>query len=395
MGRSHHLALGIALLAGTKAIAAARHTISFFWTITRACYRTTFSHDIEWLGRPSCGPPSLGAKQIATTILFSDMLSVTPSGPVHDSIHFSEKVAKMKMRAFCAGLLGVFAWLVGLVVMDVKRTTRLLDKRGGGNLLGEVRIRHERDAVDYAKSMREEAEVMWEDLENYEVGLDEGWVVVYNASNLLVEARHVTRGPYATSNSVQTRAIGFLTNTTSRRVLDYLSRAQGQRLISPWFEGVESNPVASFETRSWRTLEVVQSVAKLPGTSKPRELLTINAYDPNFELLFITKSILHDALPGASRFNAYGIPMPKKHVRAVRSFTANAQRASSRPFGTVRLNVVHFSDLDLYDDSTLSNYFYTRVYFPLFFHRLQAEMLQLEPLILPKLSQSNSSSAFS
>lgn len=297
------------------------------------------------------------------------------------------------MKAFCALPLGVVAWLVGLLIMDVKRTTRLLDNHGGGSLLGEVRIRHERDAVEYAKSMREEAEVMWEDLENYEVGLDEGWVVVYNASNLLVEARHLTKGPYATSNSVQTRAIGFLTNTTSRRVLSYLSQAQGQRLISPWFERMETNPVASFETRSWRTLEVVQSMAKLPGTSKQRELLTIDAYDPNFELLFITKSILHDAFPGASRFNAYGIPMPKKHVRAVRSFTAQAQRASSRPFGTIRLNVVHFCDLDLYDDATLSNYFFARLYFPLFFHRLQTDMLQLGPVPPAKLSQSHNASA--
>eukprot|EP00567_Pseudictyota_dubia_P011939 CAMPEP_0197457600 /NCGR_PEP_ID=MMETSP1175-20131217/46501_1 /TAXON_ID=1003142 /ORGANISM="Triceratium dubium, Strain CCMP147" /LENGTH=294 /DNA_ID=CAMNT_0042992005 /DNA_START=37 /DNA_END=918 /DNA_ORIENTATION=- len=176
-----------------------------------------------------------------------------------------------------------------------------------GGLIGEVVIDSSESARSYAYSAIDEALAIWEEPRS-------NWEVVQRTPKsqdrvgLLVEARRITEGPFASSGVMLTRAEGVLRlggRRTADEVFHFLASPEGRTIIDPdcdpddyatKLESISGWPKGRKKRGATQgRLEVAE--IKTQG----REFVVLNAIHPT-QRIFLSKSVLHSDRPGASRY---------------------------------------------------------------------------------------------
>jgi len=241
-----------------------------------------------------------------------------------------------RLRPLCSLLAAAVAALVGALRLAPLRWAGA----GGATLLGEAHIRGGADARRFAAAMHREAASIWE-----EDGLR--WYTALAADGARVESTRIDRGPFNRSGVLLTRGAFTIANVSASALYRLMTSPEGFQLIDPLSDPAD---FAKYKQRfRWARgrLEVAEAHAPLPALFSPREFCVLNAFDDG-RRTFVSKSVQHASMPGASLFAAAGEP-PKGRVRALNTFalrtspSALARGAAARAAATIEL--INYADL--------------------------------------------------
>ena len=249
----------------------------------------------------------------------------------------------------------VFAALYGMVVIPPRRWA----KHTSGGLIGERRIENSKDAHQLAKEVVAEAFALWD---------ERNWEVMHNASNLVVEARRITEGPFKTSGILLHRADGVVEGANPDELFRFLTSVEGLLLLDPALDPAEA--AKYMERYDWKgrgsRLDVHESFTRdVPPGMKERYYITLNGYDYS-DRFFFCKSIVHDARPGSSPYYEAGpVATEDPRVRAVNTFYFRMTPTR----GGTRVQMINYADVMM--GSTLMNWKVGKLFFPSVYDKLR------------------------
>ncbi len=222
-------------------------------------------------------------------------------------------------------------------------------------VLGEQRVG---TGGDFADRMLSEARESW---------TSANWRKVSHRRGVLVESKPVA-GSFASSGVLHTRSVGVI-EASADATFAMLTSPQGYAVIDPVSDPAdhERPPLESYDWRPGTRLEAAVAFAKMPGLPEC-EFVVLNAIDPA-QRLFVSKSILHDAAPGGSRYSEEQEP-PEGRVRALNTFAI-----STEPLGPDRctLRILNYADM-VAVPSGVMNLINTRWFLQAMHRRIQKAM---------------------
>ena len=223
-------------------------------------------------------------------------------------------------------------------------------------IIGEERIE---DGAAFAERMVAEAERMWQ---------TDGWKVESDKDGLLIESKAVN-GVFAPANLVVTRSRGVI-DAAAEATFTMLISPAGYAVIDPVSnaEDHERPPLQTYPWRDGARLEAAFAMAKMPF-AKMREFVVLNAIDPG-ERIFASKSILHDAQPGGSRYSAVA-PPTNGRIRALNTFAIKTIPIDVKQCEVLCIN---YADLAGQFPSWFMNFFNTKLFLASLYKRIAQAM---------------------
>lgn len=235
-------------------------------------------------------------------------------------------------------------------------TRRIEEHFGSEDLIGEERLE---DAVAFAGRMRDEVERMWQTT---------GWKCEYNKKGLLVESKPVS-GAFASSGVLVTRCVGEV-EASARETFDMLTSPKGYAVIDP-VSKPEDHKLPPLEIYDWKEgsrLEAAIATTNIPmlGTS---EFVVLNAIDTD-NMLFASKSIIHDKSPGGSKYS--GEPYPENGFeRALNTFAIKVEPVSEN---RCKISSINYADMSGKTAASMNNFINTKAFFPPLYKRIAKAM---------------------
>ncbi len=147
-------------------------------------------------------------------------------------------------------------------------------------------------------------------------------------------------GPFAASGVFLTRSTGII-GMSAGELFDHLVSPEGYAVIDPMSDPRDhlDPPLERYSWKPGCRLEAARSAARLP-LMREREFVVLNAIDPGARL-FVSKSILHAACPGGSRYSALA-PARKGPIRALNTFGIEVAVLDQ---GRSRVRCINYADL--------------------------------------------------
>lgn len=227
-----------------------------------------------------------------------------------------------------------------------------------GGLIGEILVHNRNDAHLHASAFVEEAFAIWSEPAS-------NWEVTHDASDLVVEIRRITSGPFAASGIHLTRANGVVPNANPDEVYDFLTSEEGLLMLDP---NMDPDEIANnIETYPWKGhgkgshLDVHESfMHAVPPMMEERYYIVLNGYDIK-DRFFFCKSIVHDARPGSSiYYEGVAVETDDPRVRALNTFYF---RMTPTEDGTgTMVQMINYVDLRM--GSTMMNWLLGKAFYP-------------------------------
>jgi hypothetical protein len=238
-----------------------------------------------------------------------------------------------------------------------------------GGLLGEAYIQSEQDAFQFATQAVEEGYSIWDEPST-------NWETMYtNGYKLHVESRRVTSGPFAKSGILLTRAVGTIIGADADVVYDHFITPEGLLLLDPTMDVEEAAKYIERYKKDEKTyVDIHKSFNAMPPGVTDRYHLVLNGYYTK-ERYFFCKSIVHDSIPGSSRYFQFGnetassarqTQTDEHGVRAVNTFHFHIQPTLDKKGSIVRM--ANYVDFQV--GSTLMNWLISKAFFPGVYERI-------------------------
>lgn len=266
------------------------------------------------------------------------------------------------MRRACALLAAAAGALIGVLRLAPLRWAG----EGGAALLGEARIRTGSDARRFAAAMHREAASIWAD--------GRRWHTALEGDGARVESIRIDRGPFNLSGVLLTRGAFTIANITAAALYRLLTSPEGFQIIDPLSDPADFSKYKQRYHWARGRLEVAEAHVPLPPPLSPREFCVLNAFD-NRRRTFVSKSVQHVSMPGASPFAADS-EQPEGRVRALNTFALRAHplpRAHGASTGVgATLELINYADL--VGVPTLMNWVNVQTFLPGIVNRLRARL---------------------
>ena len=324
-------------------------------------------------GGPICklGHPGLNNSTLFHTVYIPSAKAnawKTPKQPYHVALR--EDYPKEELKKWDPALLAVFDEVIWPyfdksdpeATKQAERIAGQLSPRrvsshvGSEDILGEERIV---DGAAFAERMVAEAERMW---------MTTGWKIESARNGVLVESKPVS-GVFEAANVLVTRAIGEI-DAPAQDTFDMLISPKGYAVIDPISkpEDHESPPLEIYNWREGSRLEAAVATTKLP-TMPPTEFVVLNAIDPNTRI-FVSKSIMHDAHPGGSKYSTEPIESSDQ-VRALNTFAIKVEPISENRCQVLCIN---YADMAGNTKAFFNNLLNTKFFLPPLYKRIARMM---------------------
>ena len=195
-----------------------------------------------------------------------------------------------------------------------------------------------------------------------------GWKTEYQKKGLLVESKPIS-GPLAASGVLVTRA-NAVVKASAQATFDLLVSPEGYAVIDP-VSNPEDHKTPPLEVYKWKEgcrLEAAIATTKLPMMTAC-DFVVLNAIDP-LSRTFVSKSILHDKAPGASKYS--GVVKPSLgNERALNTFALKVEPIDSN---SCRVYSINYADMAGKTTAKTNNFVNTKVFFRLLYKRIDKEM---------------------
>ncbi|MFI3202307.1 MAG: carotenoid oxygenase family protein [Eubacteriales bacterium] len=231
-------------------------------------------------------------------------------------------------------------------------TKRIPLHAGSEHLIGEVTVN---DAPKKAQKMIEEANRMF---------ATTGWKVESKQKGLLVESKPVS-GVLASANICVVRASGVV-EAEAKEFFAYMVSPKGYAVIDPVSDpdDHEKEPLQVYEWRENCRLEAAVATTKISGM-KPADFVVLNAIDSD-EMMFASKSILHDRMPGGSKYSRAGSPINGRE-RALNTFVIKVVPIDQR---SCQVLCINYADMMGNTSSRLNNFINKKAFFKPLYSRM-------------------------
>lgn len=223
---------------------------------------------------------------------------------------------------------------------------------GYEHLLGEEELEN---PVEFANLMFDETKRMLKTT---------GWKIESEKNNVYIESKNIS-GPYSESKVLITRACSVL-NINAKEFFEYITSPEGYAVIDP-VSNPDDHTKKPLEVYKWKDsgrLEAANAnveIKALPATN----FVVLNAID-NDELLFSSKSIIHNKMPGASKYIDDKIPENKK-IRAINTFSIKVEEISKNKCRVLCLN---YADMSGKTSPGINNFINRKAFFQGLYKRM-------------------------
>jgi hypothetical protein len=156
----------------------------------------------------------------------------------------------------------------------------------------------------------------------------------------------------------------------AQETFDMLVSPAGYAVIDP-ISKPEDHELPPLETYAWRAgsrLEAAVATTNLPMLP-PSEFVVLNAIDPD-RRIFASKSILHDACPGGSKYSEEETA-PGGPVRALNTFAIQVDPLAD---GRCRVRVINYADMAGTTPALVNNLVNTKYFLPALYKRMAKAM---------------------
>lgn len=228
---------------------------------------------------------------------------------------------------------------------------RINEEIGKEHLIAEEPIE---DPIELANRMFEETKRMLKTT---------GWKTEQN-KELIIQSKAI-KGIYEISNVKVTRAQQTL-NINANKLFEYITSKEGYALIDP-----VSNPndhQKPLEIYKWKKdcrLEAAIATTNIKMLD-PCDFVVLNAIDST-EMIFASKSIIHNKMPGASKYLTSEIP-ENKHTRALNTFSIKIEAINENK---CKVLCVNYADMSGKTNAKMNNLVNTKIFFQGLYKRIE------------------------
>lgn len=195
-----------------------------------------------------------------------------------------------------------------------------------------------------------------------------GWKTEYQKNGLRVESKPIS-GPLAVSGVLVTRASAVV-KASAQATFDMLVSPEGYAVIDP-VSNPEDHKIPPLEIYKWKEgcrLEAAVATTKLPMMTAC-DFVVLNAIDP-LSRTFVSKSILHDKLPGGSKYSS-ALKSSQGNERALNTFAIKVEPIDST---SCRVCSINYADMAGKTSAKMNNFVNTKVFFRLLYKRIDKAM---------------------
>ncbi len=242
-----------------------------------------------------------------------------------------------------------------------KDVTRLAARRipesyGKEDLIGEERLV---DAPAFAERMISEVERLWQTT---------GWKEERDKGGVLVESKEV-KGVFESSGVLVTRSLGDI-QASAKATFDMLTSPEGYAVIDPVSkeEDHKKPPLEIYEWRDGCRLEAAVATTNIP-VLPTSDFVVLNAIDAKARL-FVSKSIIHEKVPGGSRYSKES-PPENGRVRALNTFAIKIEEIDDN---RCRVYGINYADMAGKTSAKMNNFVNTKAFFPPLYKRIKKAM---------------------
>lgn len=238
-------------------------------------------------------------------------------------------------------------------------TKRIPEHAGYQHLIGEEVVD---DGPKHAQRMVDEANRMF---------ATTGWQVENDKNGLLIESKPVS-GVFADANVCVVRASAVL-ETNAETFFQFITSPQGYAVIDPVSDpdDHEKEPLEVYPWRDNCRLEAALATTKIPGL-KPSDFVVLNAIDGD-AMMFASKSILHESMPGGSKYSGAGEPT-NGNPRALNTFVVKVVPVSEN---TCKVLCINYADMAGNTSAGMNNFINKKCFFKPLYKRMKKAALSL------------------
>lgn len=244
------------------------------------------------------------------------------------------------------------------ILTEFKR--RRVPMHGGReHLIGEEKVT---DASAHAQRMFAEANRMFQTT---------GWKVETKSHGVLIESKPI-EGPLKSSRVCVTRASGVMEAEASK-LFDFITSPKGYAVIDPVCDpdDHEKAPLEVYDGGDHCRLEAALAGTNIPGM-KPCDFVVLNAIDSK-EMIFASKSILHDSMPGGSKYSKEAAP-DNGHERALNTFVIKIEPIDE---SHCRALCINYADMAGKSSAAMNNFINKKVFFGPLYKRMHKAAREL------------------
>lgn len=229
---------------------------------------------------------------------------------------------------------------------------RIKQHAGKEHLIEEVKFV---DAGIHADEMIQEANIMFSTT---------GWKVESDKGGLVVESKPVS-GIFEKSGIYVTRASSIV-KCEGNKFFNFMTSPKGYAIIDPVCDpdDHEKEPLEVYPWRDNTRLEAALASTDIPGL-KPCDFVVLNAIDSN-ELIFASKSIIHDSMPGGSIYSKESAPQNGR-VRALNTFVVKVVPIDEE---NCKVLCINYADMAGKSSAGMNNFINKKVFFKPLYKRM-------------------------
>lgn len=191
-----------------------------------------------------------------------------------------------------------------------------------------------------------------------------GWKVECDNKILCVESKAVS-GDFEKAGVLVTRSSGVI-KADGRKFFEYMTSPKGYAVIDPVSDpdDHEKEPLERYQWGDGRRLEAAVTTTNIKGLP-PSDFVVLNAIDTE-ELIFASKSILHNSMPGGSKYSSAGQPENGRE-RAINTFVIKVVPIDEN---SCKVMCINYADMGGKTNSAINNFINTKAFFPPLYSRM-------------------------
>lgn len=236
---------------------------------------------------------------------------------------------------------------------------RIDEQIGYEHLLGEQKIENPQE---FAEKMFEETKRMLKTT---------GWKEEVKKNGVLVESKKIS-GVYKEAGVFVTRAFGEL-DINADEFFEYMTSPKGYAVIDPVSDPNDHSkePIEVYSWNKGSRLEAAITTTNIPML-EPCDFVVLNAIDPK-ERLFASKSIIHEAFPGASKYIS-NMKSENGHERAINTFSIKVEPINEKK---CRVLCINYADMVGKTSNKINNFINCKVFFTSLYKRMQKAVSEI------------------
>ncbi len=236
--------------------------------------------------------------------------------------------------------------------LEELKKARVPKAEGKAHLIGEEYIT---DAPAHAQKMFAEAKKMF---------ATTGWATELNKDGLIVQSKPID-GVLKASGVDVTRASGIV-KANAQKFFDFITSPKGYAVIDPVSDPDDHSkkPLQVYDWHENGRLEAALATTNIPML-EPSDFVVLNAIDAN-ERIFASKSILHESMPGGSKYSTAGKPQNGRE-RALNTFVIKVEAIDEN---TSRVLCINYADMVGKTSASINNMINKKAFFPPLYKRM-------------------------